>query len=75
MSVVHFTVHTLGSVNLPLRDAFQHHLQFSWNLCEELKKFLPSGLMYLLLAHSQAVFVCSYHSADRAQILQQSALC
>jgi hypothetical protein len=59
MSIVSFTVHTLGSVNLPLHDAFQHHLQFSWNLCEELKKFLSSGLMYLLLSHSKVVFVCA----------------
>ena len=75
MSIVYFTVHTLVSVNLPLHDAFQHYLHFSWNLCEELKKFLSSGLMYLLLAHSKAVFVCSSHSADRAQILQQLTLC
>jgi hypothetical protein len=75
IGIVSFTVHTLGLVNLPLHDAFQHHLQFSWNLCEELKKFLSSGLMYLLLSHSKAVFVCGYHSADRAQILQQSTLC
>jgi len=60
---------------LPFCDAFEHHLQFGWNLCEELKKFLSSGLMYLLLAHSKAVFVCGCLSADRAQILQQSTLC
>lgn len=75
MSIVHFTVHTLGSVHFPLLDAFHHHPQFSLNLCEELKKFPSSGLMYLLLAYRKTAFVCSYHSADRAQILQQSALC
>lgn len=66
MSIVHFTVHTLGSFRLPLLDAYQHHLQFSLNLCEELKKFPSSGLMYVVLAYSKTVFVCGYHSADRA---------